>query len=691
MKTSIIKIVKQIMVIVTIITMLPSATITANTQIIKKQGDKTRKEYILFSDEANSKEIKTKSLTKTDVEQIKRKNNDIIIEKNVKLTASWNEKYVDPEKISDNWNLNMINVQNTGKKTKTKNKIKVAIIDSGIDECDGINVKERYNLVPSEKDVNPIFDDNTGHGTAIASIICGTKDSDRKSYGINDNVELYSIKIMNGDNTAPLDRVVEAIYKAIDWDVDIINMSFGTMENSKILQKAVQDAYNAGILMIAAAGNRGESDGSVEYPAAYNEVMSVGSVNADAQISNTSSNSDQIDVYAPGDFIKTATSFGLETVSSGTSMAAPHVVGLASILWQRDRSKSCDYIKQLIINSSKEIQTQNKKVKLIDVGYAVDKYDDFEKAYKGSKKIKKNETNVTTCEETAEVSAKWSKSKHGTLVINNANGKLSAAQVKMVRAGIRYNDQILSESADPNKGIMYERRVWHSLTRNVNYMAVINYIGRIIRSTDCNTNIAYNDVANFTSAFRIRINNDINAIKKTDLIKIGLHGDKDSSEYKNLEFNYRMRRLLILGMELHVITDAFSHCAYGISPYLGGNDSSHWIPIYTHDTDGDNVNDVFADDVTWYPSRYEAAGRVVRNVMNQCLVFDKNNLVQMKDTGLILSKQIMYNNAFASSSGANFNDRFLLYKLYSHASANSAYDNTFSTYSNALASVSYEW
>ena len=70
------------------------------------------------------------------------------------------------------------------------------------------------------------------------------------------------------------------------------------------------------------------------------------------------------------------------------------------------------------------------------------------------------------------------------------------------------------------------------MTRNVNYMAVINYIGRIIRSTDCNTNIAYNDVANFTSAFRIRINNDINAIKKTDLIKIGLHGDKDSSEYK---------------------------------------------------------------------------------------------------------------------------------------------------------------
>lgn len=687
MKTNVKNSVKQIMAIITVITMLPSISTIAKDQSIKNQSKDSKKEYVLFSDEANNKKINTKSLTKTDVEQIKQKDKNILIEKNVKFRANWDEKYVDPEKISDDWNLDMINVQNADK--KTKNKIKIAIIDSGIDECDGIDVKERYNLVPSEKDVNPIFDDITGHGTAIASIICGTKDSNRKSYGINDNVELYSIKIMNGDNTASLDRVVEAIYKAIDWDVDIINMSFGTIENSTILQQAVQDAYNEGILMIAAAGNRGETDGAVEYPAAYDEVMSVGSVNADAQISDTSSNSNQIDVYAPGDYVKTATSFGLETVSSGTSMAAPHVVGLASILWQYDRSKSCDYIKQLIINSSKEIQTQNKKIKLIDVGYAVDKYDDFEKAYKDNKKIKKNETNVTTCDETAEVSARWSKGNHGTLVINNANGKLTAAQVKMVRAGIRYNDEILPGSTKTVDGIMYERRVWHSLTYTVNYMAVINYIGRIIRSTDCNTNIAYNDVTNFTSAFRTRINSDINAIKKADLIQIGLHGKKDSSEYKNLDFNYRMRRLLILGMELHVITDAFAHRAYGISPYLGGNDPSHWIKISTEDKNGDGINDVFADDVTRYPSRYEAAGRVVRNVMNQCLVFDNNNLVQMKETGLILSKQIMYNNAF--SSGTNFNDRFLLYKLYSYAGANSAYDATFSTYSNALAGVSYEW
>lgn len=360
-----------------------------------------------------------------EVEEFKQENEDIIIEKNIKFKASWNENYVDPEAVSDDWNLNMINVNDNGDEIVAEDKIKIAIIDSGIDVCDGISVKERYNLVPSEENVNPIFDDITGHGTAIASIICGTKDVDRKSYGINNNVEIYSIKIMDGDNTAPLDRVVEAIYKAIECDVD---------------------------------------------------------------------------VYAPGDYAKTATSFGLETVSSGTSIATPHVVGLASILWQRDRSKSVDYIKQLIIDSSKEIESNNKKIKLIDIGYAVDKYDDFEKTYKNNKKIKKNTSDTITCEEIAEVSARWSKNKHGTLVINNANGKLTEAQVKMVRAGIRYNDEILPGSTNSSAGIKYERRVWHSLTYSVNYMAVINYIGRIIRNTDCSTNITYNDVTNFTSA-----------------------------------------------------------------------------------------------------------------------------------------------------------------------------------------------
>lgn len=164
-------------------------------------------------------------------------------------------------------------------------------------------------MVPSESGVNPVYDDITGHGTAIASIICGSKDTDRNAYGINENIDLYSIKIMDGDNTAPLDRVIEAIYKAIEYKVNIINMSFGTTHYSEALHQAIKDANEEGILIIAAAGNTGEEGGSVEYPAAFPEVMAVGAVNSNAELSDISADGKEIDVVAPGENVKTASSF----------------------------------------------------------------------------------------------------------------------------------------------------------------------------------------------------------------------------------------------------------------------------------------------------------------------------------------------------------------------------------------------
>lgn len=89
----------------------------------------------------------------------------------------------------------------------------------------------------------------------------------------------------------------------------------------------------------------------------------------------------EIDVVAPGENVKTASSFGLETISSGTSMAAPHVVGLASILWQKDMTKSSQYIKELIVDSAKKLEDNNTTYKLIDIDYAVDNYKQFDENY----------------------------------------------------------------------------------------------------------------------------------------------------------------------------------------------------------------------------------------------------------------------------------------------------------------------
>ncbi len=111
-------------------------------------------------------------------------------------------------------------------------------------------------------------------------------------------------------------------------------MSFGTTSESELLQKAIQDADAAGILMVGALGN----DGIVEYPAAYSEVIAVGAINGIGDRCEFSPREDSIELVAPGEDVLATGFLGGCTVTSGTSMAAPHVTGVASVLLQKDNS-----------------------------------------------------------------------------------------------------------------------------------------------------------------------------------------------------------------------------------------------------------------------------------------------------------------------------------------------------------------
>lgn len=247
-----------------------------------------------------------------------------------------------------------------------KDKVKVALIDSGVDYSENINVKGRINLIPSEENVSPLYDDTSGHGTAIASIICSTKDNTDVGNGIYNNIDLYSIKVLDEMNQAPLSRVVEGINKAIELDVDIISISFGTAINSEILHDAITRSYEANILIIAASGNQGKDSNIVEYPAAYEETLSVGSVNSQAEISEFSSGKENVDVLAPGENVSSNSWFGFECICSGTSIAVPHVVEVASALLGKDKNKSPDFIKTLIKTSSNKTLKGQKYVGILD-------------------------------------------------------------------------------------------------------------------------------------------------------------------------------------------------------------------------------------------------------------------------------------------------------------------------------------
>lgn len=196
-----------------------------------------KKEYIIF-DNSENHEIQVKKLTS--VEKNKLEDCDkLIVEENFTIQGSSTEKTnrKNREKL---WNKRMIRVDDNHQ--DTKEQIKVALIDSGVDYSEDINVKERINLIPEEENVSALYDDTNGHGTAIASIICSSEKENGEAKGIYSNIDLYSIKVLDEMNEAPLSRIIEGINRAIELDVDIISISFGTTKNCDASQITVMPA-----------------------------------------------------------------------------------------------------------------------------------------------------------------------------------------------------------------------------------------------------------------------------------------------------------------------------------------------------------------------------------------------------------------------------------------------------------------
>ena len=438
-------------------------------------------------------------------------------------------------------------------------------------------------------------------------------------------------------------------------------MSFGTTVNSQILHSAIQKAYDKGILMVAAAGNRGKSDKKVEYPAAYDEVISVGSIDANGNVAESSSIGEKVDIMAPGEMIKTVADFGFETVSSGTSLAVPHVVGVASILWQKDRNKSQDFIMNLIKQTANQKKINGKEYSIVDLEYALEKYEEYSEHYSDKKyTIEINQSDLKTNEDMIELTGAWSRDNHASLVTNNKNVKLTTKEVNMIKAGIRYNDRYLSPDANTQN-----RRIWHSLGQESNFMSAIYYVGKVIQETNCNPNNVTKTPGLTTGQYN-QMKSDIKAINWNNVLQIS-ELNNNATNYPN---NIKNKRLLLFGMTLHIVTDAFAHKAYKRKPYLSGASMSHW----EHVSDTDNTNEV--------PSRYKAAGKVVKNAMEQCLRFESGSVV-MKNTYTIRSRQIMEGNTY-------FDTSFLIGYLLNNAAANKANDTTYATWEGKLRANTYD-
>lgn len=384
--------------------------------------------YIIISEDGALTNIDTTLLTEYQADSLKGDDNIIIVEEDsyvyglsnedISIDKDIQEKITvvkDANECEAEWNMDMINqdttlaysdiqVDNpdTSVESASGSAIKVAVIDSGIDWSEDIDVYERKDFISDDNDeMFVLFEDLYGHGTSVAGIIAA-KDNEIGITGINPNVQLYSARVLDDQCKSPISRVVESIYWAIEQDVDIINISFGTRTDSEALHKAIQDAYNSNILLIAAAGNHG----IVEYPAAYDEVMAVGSVDTNGEVSDTSATGELLEVVAPGEQIKSSGAFDGEVIVSGTSMAAPHVTGVASVLWQRDKNVSNAFIRQLINYSANLYGDKNEYGNgLVDLSFALEQYDAFRTVYDevNNESINKEDDLTKGLEETIEL------------------------------------------------------------------------------------------------------------------------------------------------------------------------------------------------------------------------------------------------------------------------------------------------
>lgn len=212
--------------------------------------------------------------------------------------------------------------------------VKVAVVDTGIDKKHpDLKVVNGYNAI----DKKTSWADDHAHGTHVAGIIAAAMNG-RHVVGVAPKASLFAVKVLTKEGGGNLFAILDGIMWCAQNGMQVVNMSLGAPQEMPMLQYALQAANKAGVTIIAAAGNGDGKGGSspVNYPGAYPEAIAVSALAQQAdQITKWSSRGPQVAFIAPGDKVPSTVPLwhdksGVKAYS-GTSMATPHVAGLAAL------------------------------------------------------------------------------------------------------------------------------------------------------------------------------------------------------------------------------------------------------------------------------------------------------------------------------------------------------------------------
>ncbi len=257
--------------------------------------------------------------------------------------------------------------------------INIAVLDTGVN----INHLDLVNRVEQCKDftgattvINNSCSDGNGHGTHVAGSALADGGSDKGGvYGVAPGADLWAYKVLSNSGSGYSDDIAAAIRHAADQATatgtkTIINMSLGSASNNSLISSAVTYAYNKGVLVVAAAGNSGYSPGTIGYPGALVNAIAVAALenvqqNGTYRVANFSSRGftstagnyviqqGDVEISAPGSAIYSTWHNGGYNTISGTSMASPHVAGLAAKIWAQNPSWTHTQLRTNLQNRAK--------------------------------------------------------------------------------------------------------------------------------------------------------------------------------------------------------------------------------------------------------------------------------------------------------------------------------------------------
>ena len=195
--------------------------------------------------------------------------------------------------------------------------------------------------------------DGNGHGTHVAGTIAAI-DNQEGVIGVYPGVNMHIVKIFNdlGQWTFASD-LIDGIDQCKQAGSDVVNMSLGGSGSSQSEANAMQQFVDDGMILVAAAGNDGNSDKS--YPASYDAVVSVAALDSSETVASYSQFNDQVELSAPGSSVLSTYPSSRYASLSGTSMASPHVAGAMALVWSFYPQCTGEEIRSVMASSAKDL------------------------------------------------------------------------------------------------------------------------------------------------------------------------------------------------------------------------------------------------------------------------------------------------------------------------------------------------